>query len=58
MSAGLEFDFKKSLKKLDCRESDVNELRETIKKFEHVPKKLSWKQVRQSIENIRKALSQ
>ena len=46
MSADLEFEYKKAMKKLDIKESDINELREKIKKFEKVPKCLSAKKVK------------
>lgn len=46
MSADMKFDYKKALKKLNVKESDVIELRETIKKFENVPKSLSSRKVR------------
>jgi hypothetical protein len=49
MSADMEYDFKKSLKKLNLKESDVKELREKIKKLENVPKNLSLKKVRKFI---------
>lgn len=45
MSADLEFDYKKALKRQKFTEENVNELREKIKKFEIVPKKLSSKKV-------------
>jgi hypothetical protein len=45
MSADLEFDYKKSLKKLNVKDSEVKELREKIGKLEKVPKSLSSKKV-------------
>lgn len=45
MSADLEFDYKKALKKLNVKDSDVNELREKVRKIEKVPKNLSSKKV-------------
>lgn len=45
----MEFNFKKALKSQGFLESEVNELREKVKKFENVPKKLSSKKVRKKI---------
>lgn len=45
MSGDMEFDYKKIMKKLDCKDSDVNELRGKIEKFEHIPKGLSSRKV-------------
>lgn len=45
MSADLEFNYKKALKRQNFTEENVKELREKIKKFENVPKNLSTKKV-------------
>lgn len=45
MSADLEFNYKKALKRQKFTEENVNELREKIKKFDNIPKNLSPKKV-------------
>lgn len=56
MSADLEFDYKKALKRQKFTEENVNELREKIKKFEIVPRKLSskkvWQVYKRRVKNI------
>lgn len=42
----LGFDYKKALKQQNLKDKDVKDLREKIKKLEHVPKTLSLKKVR------------
>lgn len=49
MSADLQYDYKAALKRLNLKKSDVEELREKIKKLDNVPKSLSSRKVKLKI---------
>lgn len=45
MSCDMRFDYEEALKRQHTDESDIFELREKIRKYSHVPTKLSNKKV-------------
>lgn len=49
MSTDLEYNYEEALQRQKFSDSDVNELREKIKKFENVPKTLSARKVKQNL---------